>query len=192
MNPEVEWFFDKPTKWQEEYKELRTLVLDSELIEELKWGCPCYTLKKSNVVLIHGFKNYCALLFMQGALINDPEGILIQQTDNVQSARQMRFVNLQDISAKKATIQKYIKEAIGINKAGLKVELKKTAEYTIPTEFQTVLDDMPELQSAFNALTPGRQRGYLLYFSSAKQTKTRISRIEKYIPYILEGKGLDD
>jgi len=192
MNPKVDWFFTKNTKWKEEYSELRTLVLDCGLTEELKWGCPCYTIQKSNIVLIHGFKDYCALLFMQGALLKDAKNILVQQTENVQSARQIRFANIQEILKNKTTIKAYIKEAIAVDKAGLKVELKKTTEYKIPIEFQNVLDDMPELRTAFKALTPGRQRGYLLYFSSAKQSKTRETRIEKYIEQILKGKGLDD
>lgn len=192
MNPKVDWFFNKKTKWQEEYAELRSLVLDCGLTEELKWGCPCYTFQKSNIVLIHGFKDYCALLFMQGALLKDEKGILVQQTKNVQSARQIRFTHIEEIVENTATIRSYVKEAIANEKAGLKVELKKTTEYNIPVEFQTVLDDMPELKTAFEALTPGRQRGYLLYFSSAKQSKTRESRIEKCLEQILIGKGLDD
>jgi uncharacterized protein YdeI (YjbR/CyaY-like superfamily) len=192
MNPQVNWFFDKSTKWQEAYSLLRELVLETELTEELKWGCPCYTLNKSNVVLIHGFKDYCALLFMQGALFKDTKNILVQQTENVQSARQLRFKSLDEVEKSKAIIKAYIKEAITISKLGLKVELKKTTEYKIPEEFQTVLNEMPELKKAFQALTPGRQRGYLLYFSAPKQTKTRESRIEKYIHPILDGKGLED
>jgi uncharacterized protein YdeI (YjbR/CyaY-like superfamily) len=192
MNPKVDWFFTKASKWQEAYSELRMLALDCGLTEELKWGCPCYTQQKNNVVLIHGFKNYCALLFMQGALLKDPKNILIQQTENVQSARQIRFTNMEEILKNKSTIKAYIKEAIAIDKAGLKMELKKTTEYKIPEEFQHVLNDMPELKTAFEALTPGRQRGYLLYFSAAKQVKTREARIEKYLQQILDGKGLDD
>lgn len=192
MNPKVDFFFNKATNWQEEYSELRMLVLDCGLTEELKWGCPCYTLQKSNIVLIHGFKNYCALLFMQGAILKDAKRILVQQTKNVQSARQIRFTNIQEILKSKTTIKAYIKEAIEVDKAGLKVELKKTTEYKIPEEFQNVLDDMPELKTAFQALTPGRQRGYLLYFSAPKQVKTIEARIEKYLQQILDGKGLDD
>lgn len=192
MNPSVNWFFKKPTKWQEAYSELRELALDTELSEELKWGCPCYTLNNNNVFLIHGFKNYCALLFMQGALLKDPKKLLIQQTANVQSARQLRFTSVEEIIKNKAAIKSYIKEAIKISKSGQKVELKKTTEYKIPEEFQKILDDMPELRKAFTALTPGRQRGYLLYFSGAKQAKTRESRIEKYLQKILEGKGIED
>mgnify|MGYP001002883348 CR=1 FL=1 len=192
MNPNIDWFFNKPSKWQEAYSELRTLVLDCKLREELKWGCPCYTNEKSNIVLIHGFKDYCALLFMQGALLKDQKKILVQQTKNVQSARQIRFKRVDEILKNKSIIKSYINEAIALNKAGLKVALKKTTEYDIPEEFQQVLNDMPELKTAFRALTPGRQRGYLLYFSSAKQPKTREARIEKYTEQILKGRGLDD
>lgn len=192
MNPTVDWYFNKPTKWQAAYSALRTLLLDCRLIEELKWGCPCYTAGKSNIVLIHGFKDYCALLFMQGALLKDQKKILVQQTENVQSARQIRFKNVEDILKNKSLIKSYIKEAIAIDKAGLKIELKKTTEYKIPEEFKVILDDMPELKKAFQALTPGRQRGYLLFFSAPKQAKTREARIEKYLQQILNGKGLDD
>ena len=192
MNPKVDWFFNKTTKWQEEYSALRMIILDCGLTEELKWGCPCYTLQKNNIILIHGFKDYCALLFMQGAILKDAKGILVQQTKNVQSARQIRFANIQEILKNKTTIKAYIKEAIEVAKTGLKVELKKTTEYKIPEEFQNVLDNMPELKTAFEILTPGRQRGYLLYFSTPKQVKTREARIKKYLPKILDGKGLDD
>jgi uncharacterized protein YdeI (YjbR/CyaY-like superfamily) len=192
MNPTVDWFFNKDTKWEQEYAELRMLVLDCGLTEELKWGHPCYTWQKSNIVLIHGFKDYCALLFMKGALLKDPKGILIQQTENVQSARQVRFNNHQGIVKIRPTLKAYIKEAIALEKAGLKVELKKTSEYKVPAEFQIVLDEVPGLKSAFQSLTPGRQKGYLLYFAAAKQLKTREARIEKYIPKIFDGKGLDD
>lgn len=191
-NPKVDWFFDKKGKWQEAYQELRELVLDCGLTEELKWGCPCYLIQKNNIVLIHGFKDYCALLFMQGALLKDPKNILVQQTKNVQSARQIRFTNIDDILKNKSTIKAYIKEAIKNDKAGLKVELKATTEFEIPTEFQSALNEMTDLKTAFYKLTPGRQRGYLLYFSSAKQSKTRMERVEKYIPKILDNKGLDD
>jgi uncharacterized protein YdeI (YjbR/CyaY-like superfamily) len=191
-NPKVDWFFTKGTKWQEAYAELRILALESGLTEELKWGCPCYTAQKNNVLLIHGFKDYCALLFMQGALLKDSKKLLIQQTENVQSARQLRFKNVDEILKNKSNIKAYIKEAVAIDKAGLKVALKKPQEYSIPEEFQNVLKEMPEVKMAFQALTPGRQRGYLLYFSAAKQSKTREARIEKYIPMILNGKGLED
>jgi uncharacterized protein YdeI (YjbR/CyaY-like superfamily) len=192
MNPKVDWFFEKQTKWQEAYQELREIALSFDLTEELKWGCPCYTIGKSNIFLIHGFKDYCALLFMQGALLKDTNNILIQQTENVQSARQIRFTNFEEILKSKSTVMAYIKQAIELDKAGLKVELKKTTEFIMPDEFQSALNEMSDLKTAFEKLTPGRQRGYLLYFSSAKQSKTRKERIEKYIPKILEGKGLDD
>jgi uncharacterized protein YdeI (YjbR/CyaY-like superfamily) len=192
MNPGVDWFFTKATKWQEEYEILRMLVLDCGLTEELKWGCPCYTLEKSNIVLIHGFKEYCALLFMKGALLKDARKILVQQTENVQASRQIRFTSVQQINKMQPVLKTYIKEAIKLEKAGLKVELKSTKEFNIPKEFQNVLEDMPELKTAFEKLTPGRQRGYLLYFSAPKQSKTRETRIEKYLERILQGKGLDD
>lgn len=192
MNPKVDFFFSKAEKWQEEYAKLRTIVLDCGLTEELKWGVPCYTFQKSNVVLIHGFKDYCALLFHKGALLNDPDAILIQQTENVQAARQMRFANLKEIVKVETVIKAYIFEAMEVEKLGLKVELKKTAEFQIPEEFQLKLDEIPELKVAFESLTPGRQRGYLLHFSQAKQSRTRISRIEKCMQKIFEGKGLND
>lgn len=191
-NPKVDWFFEKKGKWQEAYQELRNLVLDCGLTEELKWGCPCYLIQKSNIVLIHGFKDYCALLFMQGALLTDAKKILVQQTKNVQSARQIRFTSIDDILKNHSTIKAYIKEAIKNDKAGLKVELKATTEFEMPSEFQTALNEMADLKTAFYRLTPGRQRGYLLYFSTAKQSKTRMERVEKYIPKILQNKGLDD
>jgi uncharacterized protein YdeI (YjbR/CyaY-like superfamily) len=192
MNPKVDWFFTKAKKWQEEFDRLRMIVLDCGLTEELKWGCPCYTFEEKNVVLIHGFKEYCALLFMKGALLKDPKRILIQQTENVQGARQIRFTDIEQIVKQESTLKAYIKEAIKVEKAGLKVPLKKTSEFNMPKEFKNVLDETPTLKKAFYGLTPGRQRGYLLYFSSAKQLKTRESRIEKYIPKILKGQGLDD
>lgn len=192
MNPEVDWFFEKETNWQKEYQKLRTIILDCGLTEELKWGCPCYTFQDSNIVLIHGFKEYCAVLFFKGALLADAEGILIQQTENVQSARQVRFTNVKEISELERTLKAYIYEAIEVEKAGLKVKLKKTSEYNVPEEFQKKLDKMPRLKKAFEALTPGRQRGYIFYFSQAKQSKTREARIEKYLKQILDGKGLDD
>lgn len=192
MNPKVDWFFNKDTKWQEEYAELRMLILDCGLTEELKWGCPCYTFQENNVVLIHGFKDYCALLFMQGALLKDEQGILIQQTENVQAARQIRFTTLQEILESESIIKAYIKEAIEIEKSGVKFELKKTSEFKMPEEFKQLLDEMPDLKIAFEALTSGRQRGYLLFFSAPKQAKTREARIEKSVPQILAGKGLED
>ncbi|MDQ3394411.1 MAG: YdeI family protein [Bacteroidota bacterium] len=192
MNPKVDWFFHKATKWQKEYQKLRSIIIDCGLVEELKWGVPCYTFKKNNVVLIHGFKNYCALLFHKGALLSDTEGILIQQTENVQAARQIRFTNVQEITEMDPTIKSYIYEAIEVEKSGMKVDNKKTKEYHIPEEFQKKLDESPRLKTAFDGLTPGRQRGYILYFSQAKQAKTRESRIEKFMKHILDGKGLDD
>jgi uncharacterized protein YdeI (YjbR/CyaY-like superfamily) len=192
INPKVDFFFSKAKKWQEEFEKLRMIILDCQLTEELKWGCPCYTFQKTNIVLIHGFKEYCALLFMKGALLKDVKGILVQQTENVQGARQIRFTSVKEIVKMKTIIKAYIKEAIEVEKAGLKVELKKTSEFKMPEEFQNVIDDMPELKTAFFNLTPGRQRGYLLHFSSPKQAKTREARIEKCVQQILNGKGLDD
>jgi len=192
MNPKVDFYFNKAKKWQEELEQLRVIALDCGLEEELKWGCPCYTLEKSNIVLIHDFKEYCAFLFFKGALLYDPQGILIQQTENVQAARQIRFTNLREIVEMAPILKSYIYEAIEVEKTGLKVELKKTTEFKMVEEFQYKLDKIPALKAAFEALTPGRQRGYLLHFSSAKQAKTREARIEKYIPQILDGKGLDD
>ncbi len=192
MNPKVDFFFSKASKWQEEYEELRTIVLDCGLTEELKWGCPCYTHEGNNIVLIHGFKEYCALLFMKGALMNDPKGILIQQTENVQSARQARFTSAKEIVKMKSVLKSYINQAIDVEKAGLTVTLKKTSEYEMPEEFKNKLDKNAALKKAFKALTPGRQRGYLFYFSTAKQPKTREARIEKYTPQIMAGKGIDD
>ena len=192
MNPKVDWFFDKAEQWKEEFKKLRVLLLDCGLAEELKWGVPCYTFRKSNIVLIHGFKEYCALLFHKGVLLKDTEGILIQQTENVQGARQIRFTDVREIVEMTPVLKTYVYEAIEVEKAGLKVALKKTSEFPMPEEFQIRLDEDPRLKAAFEALTPGRQRGYLLYFSQAKQAKTRESRIEKYMTKILEGKGLND
>jgi uncharacterized protein YdeI (YjbR/CyaY-like superfamily) len=192
MNPKVDWFFDKATQWQEEYVKLRMICLDCMLTEELKWGQPCYTFHKSNIVLIHGFKEYCALLVFKGALMSDPNGILIQQTENVQVARQIRFANLLEIVGLETVLKAYIHEAIEVEKSGLKVELKKTSDFAIPVEFQSKLDHIPALKTAFEALTPGRQRGYLFHFSQPKQSKTREARVEKYIPKILAGKGWDD
>ncbi|KYG81782.1 YdeI/OmpD-associated family protein [Roseivirga echinicomitans] len=192
MNPKVDWFFEKDTKWQAEYKHLRTIVLDCGLTEELKWGCPCYTFKGTNIVLIHGFKEYCAYLFHKGVLLKDTDNILIQQTENVQSARQIRFTNIQEITEMETVLKTYIYEAIEVEKAGIKVELKKTAEFNMPEEFEKALYENPDLKTAFDALTPGRQRGYLLHFFQPKQSKTREARIEKCTPMIFEGKGLND
>ncbi|UII20265.1 YdeI/OmpD-associated family protein [Fulvivirga ligni] len=192
MNSKVNFFFEKESKWQKEYKALRSLILDCGMVEELKWGKPCYTENGNNVVLIHGFKEYCALLFHKGALLKDPENVLVQQTENVQSARQIRFSSLQEIIDLEATIKAYVYEAIEVEKAGLEVEMKKTAEFNMPDEFAEKLNADANLKEAFEHLTPGRQRGYLLYFSQAKQSKTRAARVEKYIPVIMEGKGLND
>ena len=192
MKPEVDWFFSKSKKWQEEVEKLRTIILDCPLTEELKWGCPCYTFQNSNIVLIHVFKNYCALLFFKGALLKDADDILIQQTENVQAARQIRFTNVREITQMEPILKDYIHEAIDVEKAGLKVKLKKTSEFKISEEFQKKLDAIPALKTAFDGLTPGRQRAYLLYFSRAKQSKTRQSRVEKCMKRILKGKGLND
>jgi len=191
-SPKVDWFFNKPGQWQQEYEKLRRIVLECDLTEELKWGCPCYTFEKRNIVLIHGFKEYCALLFVKGALLKDPKGILIQQTENVQSARQVRFTNVREIVKMKGTLKAYIREAIAAEQSGLKVSLKKTSKFAMPEEFKGKLDEVPALKKAFKALTPGRQRGYLLYFSQPKQSKTRQARVEKSVPQILNGKGLND
>jgi len=192
MNSDVDWFFDKDTKWKKEYEQLRMIVLNCGLNEELKWGCPCYTFENRNVVLIHGFKEYCALLFFKGALLSDANNILIQQTENVQSARQIRFTNLKEIVKMEKILKAYIYEAIEVEKAGLQVKLKKTSDFKMPEEFQIKLNKNKALKKAFDALTPGRQRAYIFYFSQPKQSKTREARIEKYMQQILEGKGLDD
>ena len=191
MNPKVDFYFSK-ARWQKELEQLRAIVLDCGLTEELKWGVPCYTLQERNIVLMHVFKEYCALLFFKGALLNDPNGILIQQTKNVQSARQIRFTNVQKIVKMEKILKAYVYEAIEVERAGLKVKLKKTSEFKIPEEFQKRLDKNATLKKAFDALTPGRQRAYIFYFSQAKQSKTREARVEKYIKQILSGKGLDD
>ncbi|UUH71028.1 YdeI/OmpD-associated family protein [Bacillus subtilis] len=190
-NPKVDEFLSKATKWKKEFEKLRAIVLDCELTEEFKWKHPCYTSHNKNIVLIHGFKEYCALLFHKGALLQDPHGILIQQTENVQGARQIRFTNGQEIDEMETILKAYIHEAIEVEKAGLKVE-KKNIEFIIPEELQNKFDEMPDLKPAFEALTPGRQRAYILYFSQAKQSKTRESRVEKYVQNILDGKGLKD
>src|SRR6266487_797400 len=192
MNPKVDFYFTKAKKWPEEFEKLRMIILDCGLTEELKWGCPCYTFEKRNIVLIHGFKEYCALLFFKGALLNDANGILIQQTKNTQAARQIRFTSVREIFEMKAILKAYIYEAIEVDKAGLKVNFKKTTEFIIPEEFQNKLDEIPVLKTAFDALTPGRQRAYILYFSAPKQSKTRESRVEKCMQQILNGKGLND
>ncbi len=191
-NPKVNEFIRMEKKWRDEYVHLRTIILDCQLEEELKWGVPCYTYEKKNIVLIHGFKDYCALLFVKGALLKDEKGILIQQTENVQSGRQVRFTNVDEIVELEPILKFYINEAIEIEKSGTKVNYKKTAEFAIPVELQNKLEELPALKTAFYGLTPGRQRAYLLYFSTPKQSKTRQSRIEKYMQHILDGKGLND
>ena len=190
MNPKVDEYLRKAKRWQEEFEKLRMIILDCGLTEELKWGCPCYSFEKSNIVLIHGFKEYCALLFFKGALLKDPKDILIQQTENVQAGRQIRFTNAREIVKMKTVLKAYVHEAK--EKAGLKVKYKKTSEFKIPEEFQNTLDETPALKRAFDALTPGRQRAYLFYFSQPKQSKTRSARVEKSMDQILNGKGLND
>jgi uncharacterized protein YdeI (YjbR/CyaY-like superfamily) len=192
MNPKVDFFFNKAEKWQEEFRNLRLVILDCGLTEELKWGVPCYTFQNNNIVLIHGFKDYCAILFVKGALLKDVHGLLIQQTENVQAARQIRFTNIKDLVAMEPILKAYILEAVEVEKAGLKVNYKKAAEFSMPEELINKLEEVPGLQDAFEALTPGRQRAYILYFSAPTQPQTRESRIEKYIPQILKGKGLND
>ncbi len=192
MNPNVDFYFNKAKKWQEELEQLRMTVLDCGLTEELKWGVPCYTFQESNIVLIHVFKAYCALLFFKGALLNDVHGILIQQTENVQVARQVRFTHVREIVEMETILKAYIYEAIEVEKAGLKVDFKKNTERIIPEEFQHKLAEIPALKTAFDALTPGRQRAYLLHFSALKQSKTREARVEKCMQQILDGKGLND
>ncbi|MEO5564111.1 MAG: DUF1801 domain-containing protein [Chitinophagaceae bacterium] len=192
MNPKVDFYFDKAKKWQKEVEQLRTIVLECGLNEELKWGVPCYTFENKNIVLIHVFKEYCAFLFFKGVLLNDPNGILIQQTKNVQVARQIRFTNVRELAKMKSILKSYIYEAIEVERAGLKAKLKKSSEFVMPEEFKKKLDKTPALKTAFKALTPGRQRGYLLFFSAPKQSKTREARVEKYRKQILSGKGLND
>ncbi len=191
-NPKIDPFFRKADKWKEEFERLRTIVLDCELNEEFKWMHPCYTHNNKNIVLIHGFKEYCALLFHKGALLKDPHGILVQQTKNVQAARQIRFTNVQEIDELELILKSYIDEAIEVEKAGLEITYKQQTAYTVPEELDNKFVEIPELKTAFESLTPGRQRAYLLHFSQAKQAKTRESRIEKYIPHILDGKGMND
>lgn len=192
MNPKVDWFFEKEEKWKSEVKELRKILLECHLTEDLKWGCPCYTYEKKNIVLIHVFKEYCAILFFKGALMKDPKKMLIQQTENVQSARQVRFTSLKEIKSLEADLTAYIFQAVEVEESGKKVELKKTKEYPVPEELTAKFQENPALEKAFGSLTPGRQRAYILNFSQPKQAKTRESRIEKCIPDILEGKGLND
>lgn len=192
MNPKVNFFFENAGQWQEEFKKLRAIALSTELVEDVKWGCPCYTYKGKNIFLIHGFKEYCALLFFKGALMKDPDHILIQQSKNVQAARQIRFTEVSQINDLEEVLRAYMFEAVEIEESGAKVEMKKTKEFEMAEEFQEKLDQNPALQEAFKALTPGRQRAYLLHFSSAKQSKTREARIEKCIPQIMDGIGLND
>ena len=192
MNPQVDEYLRKAKKWQEESKKLRRIILDCGLTEESKWGKPCYTFGNSNVVIIQGFKEYCALLFCKGALLKDANRILIQQTENVQAARQIRFTNVPEIAEMEPIVKAYIHEAIEVEKAGLEVNYKNTSEFAVPEELQTKLDAIPALKKAFEALTPGRRRAYLLYFAAPKQSKTRESRIEKCVPQILKGQGLND
>ncbi len=192
MNPKVDVFLSRAKKWRKEFEKLRKVILDCGLAEELKWGQPCYTFQKKNIVLIHGFKEYCALLFFKGALLKDADGILIQQTENVQAGRQIRFTNMREIVELEPILKEYIKEAVEVEIAGLKVNYKTTTDFNMPEEFINKLEEVPGLQEAFEALTPGRQRAYLLYFSQPKQSKTRIARIDKYTPQILAGKGLND
>jgi uncharacterized protein YdeI (YjbR/CyaY-like superfamily) len=191
-NPLVSKIHGEEKRWSAEFAALRQLCLASGLNEELKWGQACYELNGGNVVLIHGFKDYCALLFMKGALLKDPKGILVQQTKNVQSARQIRFISLADINKQKTAVKGYLKEAIAVEKSGAKVQMRSVADFEMPAEFLKRLDDDPELAEAFHALTPGRQKGYLLHFASAKQSATRAARVEKHAPRILRGLGLDD
>ena len=191
-NPKVDEFIIKEKKWRKEFEKLRMIVLDCGLSEEFKWGKPCYMLQDKNIVLIHGFKEYCALLFFKGALMHDPQGILVRQTENVQAGRQIRFTGIQEIAGMEAILKAYVDEGVKVEKAGLEVEFKKNTEFMIPEELQNKFNELPSLKSAFEALTPGRQRAYLLYFSQPKQSRTRQSRIEKYMQQILDGKGLND
>jgi uncharacterized protein YdeI (YjbR/CyaY-like superfamily) len=192
MNPKVDTYISNEKKWQEELRKLRGILLDCQLTEEMKWGVPCYTFEKRNIILIHVFKEYCALLFFKGALLKDASAILIQQTENVQAARQIRFTSVREIVEMEPILKDYVYEAIEVEKAGLQVDFKKTMEFNMPEEFQKKLDEIPALKTAFEELTPGRQRAYILYFSDPKQSKTRESRVEKCIPQILKGKGLND
>ena len=192
MNPKVDDFLRETKNWREEFETLRKIILDCQLTEELKWGVPCYTFNNANIVLIHGFKEYCAILFVKGALLSDTHNILIQQTENVQAGRQIRFTNIQEIVKLEPTLKAYISQAIEVEKAGLKVELKKNTELIFPEEFQNKLDEIPALKTAFEALSPGRQRAYNLYFTQPKQSKTRATRVENSLQQILDGKGLND
>ena len=191
-NPKVDFYFNKNKRWLEELEQLRTFVLDCGLTEELKWGVPCYTFQEKNICLLHVFKEYCAILFFKGALLKDAQGILVQQTENTQATRQLRFITAQEIVETEATLKAYIQEAIAVEKSGVKVGFKKSKEFLMPEEFQQKLAELPALKTAFGALTPGRQRAYILHFSAAKQSKTREARVEKWMPHILDGKGLND
>ena len=191
-NPKVDAFLQKPQKWQKEFEKLRSILLDCPLTEELKWGVPCYTFQNKNVVLIHGFKEYCALLFFKGALLHDTHGILLRQTENVQASRQIRFTDVREIDAMESVLKEYVRQAVAVEQAGLEVDFKKSEEFGIPEELQAKFDELPDLKSAFDALTPGRRRAYLLYFSAPRQSKTRKARVEKYLQQILHGKGLHD
>ena len=192
MNPKVDAFLKRQDKWRPEFEKLRKILLDAGLTEDLKWGQPCYALDGKNVALIHGFKEYCAILFHKGALLKDPKGVLIQQTKNVQAARQIRFTSVQDVTKLAKTVKAYVREAIAIERAGLKVKFKKTADLELPEELESRLAANGKLKAAFASLTPGRQRGYILHFSQAKLSTTRAARVEKHIPRILKGLGLDD
>ncbi len=192
MNPKVDALLSKAEKWQKEFKKLRAIVLGCGLTEELKWGQPCYTFQNKNIVLIHGFKEYCALLFFKGALLKDSKHILIQQTENVQAARQVRFTNAGEIVKLERTLKEYVFQAVEVERAGLKVKKKETSDFKVPEEFQNKLNKVPALKAAFERLTPGRQRSYLFYFSQPKQSKTRVARVEKCMQQILDGKGLND
>ena len=192
MNPKVDAYLKRQTTWRKEFTKLREILVRTELVEELKWGHPCYTLEGKNVVLMHGFKEYCALLFHKGALLKDPKGVLVQQTENVQSARQIRFTSLAEVTKLAPTVKAYVSEAIKVERAGLKVKTKKTEEFNVPEEFATKLAANAKLKAAFAALTPGRQRGYLLHFSKPKQSTTRAAQVAKHSPRILKGLGLDD
>ncbi len=192
MNPKVDGFLKKAKQWRKEMEKLREILLVAGLGEELKWGKPCYTFQTGNVVVMLPLKNYCALLFCKGALLKDPSGILVKAGENTQAARQLRFTHLREIVDREAILKTYLQQAIEVEKAGLEVTYKKTTDFVIPEEFQKKLNELPALKTAFAALTPGRQRGYLLYFSGAKQSRTRESRVEKCLPQILRGKGLQD
>ncbi|MGO4500675.1 YdeI family protein [Paenibacillus sp. 2RAB27] len=192
MSISVDEFYGKAKRWKDEFGELRKIIQACQLNEEVKWGCPCYTFQNKNIVLVHGFKDYCAVLFFKGSLLQDANGVLIQQTENVQAGRQMRFTNVREVAAMESILKAYIYEALEVEKAGIEVNFKKSTEYKIPEELHSKFEEMPVLKSAFEALTPGRQRAYLLHFSEPKQSKTRVSRIEKYEQHILEGKGLQD